>query len=216
MGIRNFSLQYFGQPNRLRNCGLKKLRNCDCGPSKFDFRNSATLCRIRPVLLLSSPFLFLWKTKTCLKGTVARDFWPPIFFWIWKSRAYCPFKILLTAKIPGGYKIYNFKLLHAKNLPKIAEVKLSSCGLEVADLRKIAIAELLPSRCGVAITDSKKSCACPPLLIQNFEFTEICKFEIPQPCKRHRWANKKIHGKPLVYAFCLKDLGQYCSSRVGS
>jgi hypothetical protein len=32
--------------------------------------------------------------------------------------------------------MYNFKLLHAKNLLKIAEVKLSSCGLEVADFRK--------------------------------------------------------------------------------
>ncbi len=48
--------QYCRQPNRLRNCGLKKLRNCDCGPSEFDFRNSATLCRLRPVSLLSCPF----------------------------------------------------------------------------------------------------------------------------------------------------------------
>ncbi len=48
--------QYCGQPNWLRNCGLKKLRNCDCGPSKLDFRNSATLCRQGPVSLLSSPF----------------------------------------------------------------------------------------------------------------------------------------------------------------
>ncbi len=31
---------YCGQPKRLRNCGLKKLRNCDCAPSIFDFRNS--------------------------------------------------------------------------------------------------------------------------------------------------------------------------------
>ncbi len=57
---------------------------------------------------------------------------------------------------------------------KIAEVKLSSCGLEVADFRKISIAELwlrnnislkscgivigevLPSSCEIAIADSKK------------------------------------------------------------
>jgi hypothetical protein len=60
---------------------------------------------------------------------------------------------------------------------KIAEMKLSSCGLEVADIRKncdcgiaelrslsnislkscgTAIAEVLPSNCGIAITDSKK------------------------------------------------------------
>jgi hypothetical protein len=30
----------------------------------------------------------------------------------------------------------------AKKIPKIAEVKLSSCGFEVADLKKIAIADL--------------------------------------------------------------------------
>ncbi len=48
--------QYCGQPKRLRNCGLKKLRNCDCGPSIFDFRNSATLCSLRPVQLLYYPF----------------------------------------------------------------------------------------------------------------------------------------------------------------
>ncbi len=72
----------------------------------------------------------------------------------------------------------------AKNMPKIEEMKLSSCGLEVADIRKncdcgiaelrlgsnislkssgIAIAEVFSSSCGLAITDSKKSCACPPL-----------------------------------------------------
>jgi hypothetical protein len=30
----------------------------------------------------------------------------------------------------------------AKNAPKIAEVKLSSCGLEISNSKKIAIAEL--------------------------------------------------------------------------
>jgi hypothetical protein len=70
-------------------------------------------------------------------------------------------------------------------MPKNAELKLPSCGLEVADFRKncdcgiaelrlrsnmslkscgIAIAEELPSSCGIAIADSKKSCVCPPLL----------------------------------------------------
>ncbi len=102
-----------------------------------------------------------------------------------KVSCYCPFKILSIAKTPGGKNIYNFKLLHAKNLPKIAEVKLSNCGPEVADFRKncdsgiaelrlrsnislkssgIAIAEVHPSSCGVAIADSKQSCACPPLV----------------------------------------------------
>jgi hypothetical protein len=72
----------------------------------------------------------------------------------------------------------------AKNRLKIAEIKLSNCGLEVADFRKnwdcgiaelqlqsniyikscgIVILEVLPSSCGIAIADSKKSCACPPL-----------------------------------------------------
>ncbi len=68
-------------------------------------------------------------------------------------------------------------------MPKIAKIKLSSCGLKVVDIRKncdcgiaaakqhffkscgIAIAEVLPSSCGIAIADSKKSCACPPLHI---------------------------------------------------
>jgi hypothetical protein len=52
----------------------------------------------------------------------------------------------------------------AKNMPKIAELNLSSCGLEVADLRKncdCGIAELrlqsnISSNCGVAMADSKK------------------------------------------------------------
>jgi hypothetical protein len=69
----------------------------------------------------------------------------------------------------------------AKNMPKIAEVKLSNCGLEVVDFRKscncgipefrlwnkislksygIAIADVLPSSCRIAIVDSKKvACA---------------------------------------------------------
>jgi hypothetical protein len=65
-----------------------------CRTLKFDFRNSATLCRLKPVFLLFSPFssaqdgykkeqiIFLepfvsMENKTCLKGTAARDFfWP--------------------------------------------------------------------------------------------------------------------------------------------
>jgi hypothetical protein len=62
----------------------------------------------------------------------------------------------------------------AKNMPKIAEVKLSSCRFEVVDFRKYCdcgvavaeqhffkscgnvIAEVLPSNCEIAIADSKK------------------------------------------------------------
>jgi hypothetical protein len=48
----------------------------------------------------------------------------------------------------------------AKNMPKIAEVKLSSCGFKVADLKKncncgLAVAEVLPSSCGIVVADSK-------------------------------------------------------------
>jgi hypothetical protein len=62
-------------------------------------------------------------------------------------------------------------------MPKIADVKLLSCGLEVVDFRKnfgcgiaeehflkscgIAIAEVLPSSCGIAVADS------PPLIIRQ-------------------------------------------------
>jgi hypothetical protein len=68
--------QYCGQPKRLRNCGLKKLRNCDCGPSKFDFRNSATLCSLRQVQLLSCPFssaqdVFKIQLKIFLESSVS-------------------------------------------------------------------------------------------------------------------------------------------------
>jgi hypothetical protein len=74
---------------------------------------------------------------------------------------------------------------NAKNMPKIAEVKLSSCSVEVVDFRKncdcgalffkscgIAIAGVLPSSCGVAIADLKKSCACPPVAnVNNLIYT---------------------------------------------
>jgi hypothetical protein len=35
---------------------FKKLRNYDGGPSKFDFYNSATLCSLLPIPLLSGTF----------------------------------------------------------------------------------------------------------------------------------------------------------------
>jgi hypothetical protein len=67
----------------------------------------------------------------------------------------------------------------AENAPKIAELKLSSCRLEVADFRKnydcgvvvveqhfiksckIEIAEVLPSSYRIAIADSKKKLRVP-------------------------------------------------------
>ncbi len=134
VGIHNWSLHLHNSAI-LRTTKLieelrtkKKLWNCDCGPSKFDCRNSATLCSLLPIPLLSSPFssaqdgfknqpkiffnfLFLWKTKTCLKGTVVRDFYLPFF----------------STNRPDSM---------AENILKIAGVKLSSCRFEVAGFRK--------------------------------------------------------------------------------
>jgi hypothetical protein len=86
-GIRNFS-------PHLRNSEIlrqpKQLRKCDCGPSKFDFRNSTTLCSFRLVQLLYCPFssaqlknnfrivCFYGNQKLALKRTVAGDFWSQI------------------------------------------------------------------------------------------------------------------------------------------
>ncbi len=84
-------------------------------------------------------------------------------------------------------------------MPKIAEVKLSSCGLDIAGFRKkcdcgiaelrlrsnisfkscgIAIAEVLPSSCGIAIADSKNSCACPPLGNRDKDEAEMERREV--------------------------------------
>jgi hypothetical protein len=81
VGIRNFSphLRNSDIANNQIDCGiadLKKLRNCDFGVSKFDFRNSATLCSLCPVLLLSSSFFsaqdgFKNQPKIFLKSSVS-------------------------------------------------------------------------------------------------------------------------------------------------
>ncbi len=84
--------QYCGQPNRLRNCGLKKVAELRLRTFKIwlpQFRNSqqfpassATFCPFSSAQdgLKKSPkiffeCLFLGKPKTCLKGTVARNCW---------------------------------------------------------------------------------------------------------------------------------------------
>jgi hypothetical protein len=59
VGIRNLSLQLCNIVGNQIHCGIadyKKLWNGDCRPSKFDFRNSTTLCSLLPVQLHSSPF----------------------------------------------------------------------------------------------------------------------------------------------------------------
>ncbi len=129
------------------------MRNCDCGPLKFDFRNSATFPSLLPVRCFQGPFphlrmvlkinqkyisnpLFLWTPKTCLKGTVARDFLPPDFF---------------LHESTGSY---------SQKYAKIAELKLPSCGLEVADFRKILIAELRSCGCGATFLKKLRNCDC--------------------------------------------------------
>jgi hypothetical protein len=79
----------------LRNCRLKKV--AELRMRTFKIWLPQTLSRLCPVSLLSSHFssardgfkkqpkIFLklfvsMENKTCLKGTVARDFCPPIFF----------------------------------------------------------------------------------------------------------------------------------------
>jgi hypothetical protein len=62
-----------------------------------------------------------------------------------KISCYLSFKTSQNQKKPCGKKYLISSYSMAKNMPKIAEVKLSSCGLEVVNFRKIAdcgIAEL--------------------------------------------------------------------------
>jgi hypothetical protein len=107
----------------------------------------------------------IWK-NVCLQHLLLRflatQFWrqerpsrpimPP------KSKIAHPLRISNNCNVFLVVKIYNFKLLHTKNLLKIAEVKLSSCGLEVADFRKNC-------DCGVAVADQQfckklRNCNC--------------------------------------------------------
>jgi hypothetical protein len=56
-----------------------------------------------------------------------------------------------------------------KNMPKIAKVKLSSCGFEVADFRKIVIAELRSCGCGATFLYElqKWDCGSASFRLQN-------------------------------------------------
>ncbi len=105
----------------------KKSCGCNCGPSKFDFRNSITLRSLLLVLLLSSPFS---SDQDGFKNQ------PKIFLDLSVS--------LETKNLPSRgscmrFFTSNFFCMNrldytAKNMPKIAEVKPSSCMLKVADL----------------------------------------------------------------------------------
>jgi hypothetical protein len=72
--FKSATSQYCGKPIQLRNCGLKKVANCDCGTSKFDFLNPAILCSLLPVPLLSSPFSSAQEGFKNQQGTVAQYF----------------------------------------------------------------------------------------------------------------------------------------------
>ncbi len=130
MGIRNLS------PHLCNSAILRTIKSiAELRSKKFaelplrTFHNSATFRSLLPVPLLSSPFssvqyfyncLYLWKPRTGLTGTVARDFYLRFFF-------------------------MNQPDSTDKNMQKIAEMNLSSCWLEVADFRKnydCGIAEL--------------------------------------------------------------------------
>jgi hypothetical protein len=146
-----------------------------CGTAIVDFQNltsaipqlSAVSCQFRyfivvfpqlkMVLKINHKYfyncLFLWKPKTCPKGTVAQEFWPPIFF------------------------LMNLPDFMAKNMLKIAtkvrtwscrsqkKMQLRDCGVAVADRHFFKkLRNCLPSICGIAIADSKKGSTCSPLL----------------------------------------------------
>ncbi len=117
-------------PPQLRNiadnqisCGVadfkKKLRNCDCGPSKFDLRNSATFRSLLPVPLLSSPF------------SLAQDGFKN------QKKIFC--RTVSFSGRDSGMRFFTSNFFFcmnrldstAKNMKKIAEVKLSSFGLQL-------------------------------------------------------------------------------------
>jgi hypothetical protein len=127
-----------------------------------------------------------------------------------ENLVYCPFKTSQKPKPPDGKKKYISSYSAAKNIPKIAEVKLSSCGLEVADFRKncdcgvavaaqhflkscvIVIAEVLPSTCGIAIADSKKRCVCPPLTVTKQLIYRHCTCTVQCCWSTSDWSDRRL------------------------
>ncbi len=121
--------QYCGQLKRLQNCGLKK----SCGTAIADLQNLTSAipqyCAISDQFTyFLVPFpqlgmflkinqknlyncLFLWKPKTCLKGIIAQDFWPPIFF---------------RESTPYGFLIHTLNLGYHTPLTKFQMPKISS------------------------------------------------------------------------------------------
>jgi hypothetical protein len=114
------------------------LQNCDCGLSKFDFRNSTTLRSLLPIQLLSGTFSsaqggFKNQPKIFLELSISME--PKNLPERDSCTRYLPPICLHEPRLESM----------AKNMPNIAEMKLSSRRLEVADIRKncyCGIAEL--------------------------------------------------------------------------
>jgi hypothetical protein len=109
---------------------LKKLLNCDCGPTKFDYRNSATLCSLLPIPLLSGTF------SSAQDGFKNQ---PTIFLELSVSleTQNLPYRDSCTRFYTSDFFFMNPRPdSTAKNMPISVELKFSDCGLEVADIRK--------------------------------------------------------------------------------
>jgi hypothetical protein len=118
------------------------LRNCDCGPSNFDFRNSATIRSLLPILQLSGTFssaqdgfknqpkIFLELSvsleiqKLALKGHLHEIFtsdfflWTPARFYGQKYAENCG---------NGSSQVADLKLRTSEKIA-IAELRSCSCG----------------------------------------------------------------------------------------
>jgi hypothetical protein len=103
VGIRNFSPQFRNISDNQIDCGIADyVEEYDCGPLKFDFRNSATLRSLWQVPLLSCSFSLAQdglknQPKILLESSVYGNQKHAL-----KQRpkisCYCPFKILSIAK----------------------------------------------------------------------------------------------------------------------
>jgi hypothetical protein len=72
----------------------------------------------------------------------------------------------------------------AENMSKIAQMKLSSCGLEVADFRKICDCGIAELRINIAL----KSCGGASFKLRNCECGLKKKLRVPSSAYYHRRA----------------------------
>ncbi len=123
MGIPDLSLHLRNSAILQTTKLIAELRNCDYGPSKFHFCNSATLCSLLSVPLLSSPFSSAQDDFKIIKN---------IFGTVCFSGNQ---KLALKGQL---HEIFNLQFFFinqqdslAKNILKIEEGKLSSLGLKL-------------------------------------------------------------------------------------